>query len=82
MKTLLFTISQILTIRQTLILSALYYTFFQKRKEDRSNFKNINYLSISAIWVKTFTWIFLFIKNGGDKKWILGSLLKRKLILG
>ena len=49
MKTLLFTISQILTIRQTLILSALYYTFFQKRKEDRSNFKNINYLSISAI---------------------------------
>lgn len=49
MKTLLFTISQILTIRQTLILSALSYTFFKIGKEDRSNFKNINYLSVSVI---------------------------------
>ena len=49
MKTTSFNISQILIIRQTLILSALSYAFFKKGKEGRSNFKNINYLSISVI---------------------------------
>ena len=44
MKTTLFTISQILTIRQTFILSTLFYNL-----ENKFNFKNINYLSIPKV---------------------------------
>ena len=44
MKTTLFTISQILTIRQTFILSTLFCNL-----ENKFNFKNINYLSIPKV---------------------------------
>ncbi len=47
MKTMLFSISQILAIRQTSILSTLSYIFF--RKKNIFNFKNINYLIVFII---------------------------------